>query len=217
MRISELADATGVPTPTIKWYLREGLLPRGTVTARNQAQYDESHVRRLRLIRALVDVGGLSTQQVRDILTLVDDPSTPLPETVGAAHWALARPSETTPSAESLALADRYLQRRGWQVHPASPARVELAGLIELQRAVDPDPAGTTDSVLQGLDRYADAVEALAATEISEVPDDAPAESVVEFIVLGTVIAERTIASLRRLAQESMYLQANGAAPASDA
>ena len=29
--MSELARTTGVPTATIKWYLREGLLPRGEV------------------------------------------------------------------------------------------------------------------------------------------------------------------------------------------
>ena len=49
MRISELAAVTGVTIPTIKFYLREGLLPSGVARAANQADYDETHVRRLRL------------------------------------------------------------------------------------------------------------------------------------------------------------------------
>ena len=53
MRIAELSRDSGVPVPTIKYYVREGLLPPGELTSPNQAQYDASHLRRLRLIRAL--------------------------------------------------------------------------------------------------------------------------------------------------------------------
>ena len=79
MRVSELSQATGVPVPTIKYYLREGLLPRGeTTTSPNQASYGDEHVARLRLIRSLLDVGGLSVATVRDVLAAVDDPGTSL-------------------------------------------------------------------------------------------------------------------------------------------
>ena len=39
MRISELSARTGVPVATIKYYLREGLLPEGERTAPTQATY----------------------------------------------------------------------------------------------------------------------------------------------------------------------------------
>ena len=51
MRISELSSQTGVPVATIKFYLREKLLQEGIRTSATQAQYNESHVARLRLIR----------------------------------------------------------------------------------------------------------------------------------------------------------------------
>ena len=35
MRIAELSQTTGVPVPTIKYYLREGLLPSGELTSPN--------------------------------------------------------------------------------------------------------------------------------------------------------------------------------------
>ena len=38
MRISELSTASGVPVPTLKFYLREGLLPPGDAIAVNQAR-----------------------------------------------------------------------------------------------------------------------------------------------------------------------------------
>ena len=53
MRISALATAADVPLATVKFYLREGLLHPGAATSATQASYDESHVRRIRLIRAL--------------------------------------------------------------------------------------------------------------------------------------------------------------------
>ena len=73
MRISELSRATGVPVATIKFYLREGLVPEGVRTSPNQAQYDDAHVQRLRLVRALVGVGGLSIAATREVLGHIDE------------------------------------------------------------------------------------------------------------------------------------------------
>ena len=41
MRISELSTRSGVPVPTIKYYLREGLVPEGARSSPTQAEYDE--------------------------------------------------------------------------------------------------------------------------------------------------------------------------------
>jgi DNA-binding transcriptional MerR regulator len=78
LRISELARKAGMPIPTVKFYLREGLLPPGTPTARNQARYDESHLERLRVIRAMTTVGGLEIGAVRDLLAVLEDPGVTL-------------------------------------------------------------------------------------------------------------------------------------------
>ncbi|HOZ59840.1 MAG TPA: MerR family transcriptional regulator, partial [Nakamurella multipartita] len=40
VRISELSRASGVPTATIKYYLREKLLHEGVLTSATQARYD---------------------------------------------------------------------------------------------------------------------------------------------------------------------------------
>ena len=62
MRISQLARATGVSVATIKFYLREGLLPRARAP-RDPGPVRRDHVARLRLIRALVGPGGLAVAQ----------------------------------------------------------------------------------------------------------------------------------------------------------
>src|SRR3954469_3247740 len=86
VRIAELSRRSGVSVPTIKFYLREGLLPPGTPTGRNQASYDGAHERRLRLLRALVEVGGLSTAALRQVLLAVDAPVAAVPALLGGAR-----------------------------------------------------------------------------------------------------------------------------------
>lgn len=65
MRIAALSDATGLPVATLKYYLREGLLHPGTATAVNQSAYDDSHIRRARLVRALLELAGRVTAFMR--------------------------------------------------------------------------------------------------------------------------------------------------------
>ncbi len=66
MRISELSRQSGVPVATIKFYLREGLLPDGERTSAHPGPVRREHVARLRLIRALLGPGGLTVAKARD-------------------------------------------------------------------------------------------------------------------------------------------------------
>src|SRR5690242_10733928 len=106
MRISELSRITGLTVPTIKYYIREGLLPAGTAISATQAEYDRAHVDRLRLIRALVEVGRLSITTVSELLATLDappddDPDERVARAVATAHRALsARPAPGAPPPE---------------------------------------------------------------------------------------------------------------------
>ena len=53
MKISDLAKLTGVPKQTIHYYIRSGLLPKPQKLSNNSADYDESFVERIRLIKEL--------------------------------------------------------------------------------------------------------------------------------------------------------------------
>jgi DNA-binding transcriptional MerR regulator len=195
MRISELARRSGLPTATVKYYLREGLLPAGEPTAATQAQYNESHVERLLLIRALLGTGGLSIPAARAVLDVVDDPSTPLHEALGAAHYALPS-SRTDPSPEELDRARGHLRRWGWKTDDASPSLAVLAAALH---ALQTAHFATPDDLL---DRYASAAVTLAEQDVASVPTDSAAEAV-RFVVIGTVLLEPVLLALRRLAQEN--------------
>lgn len=193
MRISELAGRSGVPVGTIKYYLREGLLPAGEPTAATQAQYGQEHVARLGLIRALLGAGGLSIATARTVLAAVDDPATSAHDTIGAAHSALPAVAEGVQP--DLARARAHLARWGWQVHADSPALVRLAQALDALEAAAFD---TTDALL---DRYARAAGELGAQDVAEIPTDSVDETL-HFVVIGTLLLEPVLLSLRRLAQE---------------
>jgi DNA-binding transcriptional MerR regulator len=53
MKIAELAKRTEVPKQTIHYYIRNGLLPKPRKLGSNSAEYDESYVERIRLIKEL--------------------------------------------------------------------------------------------------------------------------------------------------------------------
>jgi DNA-binding transcriptional MerR regulator len=68
LRMRELAEASGVPAPTIKHYLREGLLPEPVKTSRNMAYYPPEFVDRIKLIKRLQEERFLPLKAIKTVL-----------------------------------------------------------------------------------------------------------------------------------------------------
>ncbi|MGE0067172.1 MAG: MerR family transcriptional regulator [Solirubrobacterales bacterium] len=68
LRMGELAEASGVPAPTIKHYLREGLLPEPVKTSRNMAYYPPEFVERIQLIKRLQETRFMPLKAIKAIL-----------------------------------------------------------------------------------------------------------------------------------------------------
>jgi DNA-binding transcriptional MerR regulator len=199
MRMAELSRRTGVPVPTIKYYLREGLLPAGERTSPNQALYDEPHVRRLRMIRALVEVGGLSIAAVRDVLDAADSPDLPPFKVLGEVQDRLG-PAHPASDSEHWQTAQRQvevlIQRHGWRADLASPpARALVAAMASLAELGREDLFGLADV-------YAEAVEKVAEIDVMSVSRGRGIEDLIEGVVIGTVIGEAIMVALRRMAHQ---------------
>ncbi|WP_030214587.1 MerR family transcriptional regulator [Streptomyces bikiniensis] len=197
MRIGELSRRTGVSVPTIKFYVREGLLPPGELTSPNQASYGETHVQRLRLIRALLDVGGLSVAGIRGVIEAIDDPRRPLHTVLGeAADQVVPRYERGDGSgiAEARKRVAELIEARGWRTYEGSPAAESLATALA---ALEEVGHGRFAEIL---DAYADAAERVARVDLEYVAHQVAREELVESVVVGTVIGDAVFAALRRLA-----------------
>lgn len=76
MRIGELADAVGLPTRTIRYYERRGLLPEPERAANGYRVYNDRTLSRLRFIRT-AQAAGLTLAEIRGIIVLRDEGSAP--------------------------------------------------------------------------------------------------------------------------------------------
>ena len=204
MRISQLSVETAVPVATIKYYLREGLMHEGVLSSATQASYDDSHARRLRLIRALLGGAGLSVADARELLGGLDAPPPAGHDLLGIAHHALARPvDESIDTTEVEAMLDGWgWASDGWDVTGKAAVAEALEGVRSAGFEL---PAGI-------LDTYAAAMHDVAAAEIDGVPTDSM-EAAMRYVVLGTVLVEPLLLALRRLAQQSASFERFGARP----
>jgi DNA-binding transcriptional MerR regulator len=204
VRISELAETTGVSLPTLKYYLREGLLMPGIATSRTRAVYDQTHVERVRLIRALIESGGLGIPGVRAVLDALEDPPASAHDFLGVAHRALRPPVEPVDPTEEVV---GWMQDLGWEACVDSPLLGSLARAVADARA-----AGVPLSASDIAD-YAEAVRQIAAVDVTVAAAAASPAAALHTVVVGTVMMDPVLATLRRLAQEVESARVLGARP----
>lgn len=73
MRIGHLADATGTPVETIRFYEREGLIPAAQRSDNNYRVYTAAHADRLAFIRQCRNL-DMTLDEIRSLLRLRESP-----------------------------------------------------------------------------------------------------------------------------------------------
>ncbi len=84
MRIGNLAEATGTPVETIRFYEREGLIPSAQRSDNNYRMYTAAHAERLAFIRHCRNL-DMALDEIRSLLRLRDAP----PEDCGEVNHLL--------------------------------------------------------------------------------------------------------------------------------
>ncbi|WP_406432032.1 MerR family transcriptional regulator [Streptomyces sp. NBC_00631] len=210
MRISELSRRSGVPVATIKYYRREGLLAEGRALNPTTVEYEEEHLQRLRLIRSLIQLGGLSVARTREVLEAVEQPLDAF-ETLAVVHHALPVPSVETSakggedpqdaadegaSVTALARVEALIENMGWRISDASPHRPALAeSLAALSRL-------GTDYTAADLIPYARLATFTADLDFAQLDGIDDQIALAERAVVLSVLFEPVVRLLRRLAQE---------------
>lgn len=115
----ELELESGVGRETIRFYIREGLLPQPERPARNVALYDESFVERIRLINELKTKRYLPLQVIRRILAESEGPNAPEVTSLLALDGQIfpALESTTAPAPEPLEAIARRVGIPAEEIH----------------------------------------------------------------------------------------------------
>ena len=208
MKIGELAEASGVPVPTIKHYLREGLLPEGVKTSRNMAYYPPELVDRIKLIKQLQEERFMPLKAIKSVLDEGPEHARALVELEDRIlERALGEERTRTSAAE---VRERYgvpkdVLDRLEQIELLSPnSRGYSPSDVKIIEAISRFRAGGYDeqigfTVYDTL-RYKTALEELVAQEVEMVMDrlagEVPPERVVEMLESGAQPLQDLIAAL---------------------
>ncbi len=221
MRLAELSRRARVPPSSIKFYIREGLLPAGAVHARNQASYGGQHLERLELIRALREVAGLPLEVVGRVTRELDRgwEGDPFGEAMRAMHGppaAAATPEDSKARAALRSEVIELLHTLPWTTDDERHLHADelAATLQQVRRYLYPDYP------VANLGRYAEIAWLLSETEFALVPGGAPepvqarGDDLAEPMrraILGSILFERIFTSLRRSANVMRSIRtANG-------
>lgn len=208
MRIAELSRRSEFPVSAIKFYIREGLLPPGERTARNQALYSDEHLRRLELIRALRDVCGLGTETTKQVLEAMDDPARerdPIRIAIQATKTAASRRAGGASRDDAaIAEAQAFLDGLEWTIPGDHGEFAEglASALVEMRRLMGADISAAH------LAPYARAAWALSEAEWQLAPPGTPTHPKpgdplshpVRVAILGILLGEPILLTLRRYA-----------------
>ncbi|MFJ3407885.1 MerR family transcriptional regulator [Promicromonospora sp. NPDC090134] len=201
MLISELVRRADVPLATVKFYIREGMLPPGRTTSATRADYDELHLERLRLIRSLTIVAGLPLSRAKRILDIVDQPEGSLYRMLGMAIDALANSQPADPDSDRrYPRAEAALAALGPAYNASDERMTAFAQLDSALLAVE-EVGMPVDAARLRL--YGDHVMAIARTEMDGMPAGDP-RAAVQYAVLGTALYEPVLAAIRRLAHQNL-------------
>jgi DNA-binding transcriptional MerR regulator len=203
MLVSELAERAEVPVATVKYYLREGLLPPGVTTSPRRAEYDESHVRRLRILRLLREIGGAPVSALQAIIDAVDDASLPMHDVLCRISDALSPPLTVDgPDRDARQMVDAVITGVGWSgVRPDASDRVRLAELIQL--VSDEELLTIGDRIIS---YYAQIADGLCRTEIALIDTSKDRAGVLEDMIAGEAAFGEVLALLRRMGHEHYHL-----------
>jgi DNA-binding transcriptional MerR regulator len=193
VRISELSRLSGVSVASIKYYIREGVLPPGESDGPNKARYGDAHLARLRLIRGLIDAAGVSVAGVKQIAAALDA-GIPVNEAFGVAQAAVPITGSVEGSEPSEGSVSRVLD----VVHPRAgehPAVASAARGLDTFVAAD---ELVSDSWLQ---RYAEAAAIVAKADFDELQRRTDPASQTRLVAVGTAVGDVVFQSLRRIAQ----------------
>ncbi|OBJ85701.1 hypothetical protein A9W96_26260 [Mycobacterium sp. 1245852.3] len=154
----------------------------------NQVDYAAHHVTRPQLIRALVDVGGLSVSATSNLLAIFDTADIDVWESVGKSQYAVSSSrTSSVVTADTVAeqTVDALLHKRDWRIRADSPAHRHLLDVCAALQALG------HDDIITALDDYATAIEKVVEIGMPLIEAHRDLGGVIEKVIVGTRLGGR--------------------------
>lgn len=197
MQLHELSQRSGVAPASIKYYLREGLLPPGEAVHATRAEYSASHLERLELIQALRRIVGLNIGQIRGLVKMADDGVPRLDLLAAVQRVVLDLGNYTTAIGGEAAEATAAVVRlRGWPDSP-SDARNALTAHLELMAGLKIAVSATV------LEAYSKAMDDVAGIDIAATTAPESTDRLILTAAVGMHMHSQLLLKLLALAQAS--------------
>ncbi|MUU72741.1 MerR family transcriptional regulator [Pseudarthrobacter sp. GA104] len=197
MQLHELSQRSGVTPASIKYYLREGLLPPGEAVHATRAEYSASHLERLELIQALRRIVGLNIGQIRGLVKMADDGVPRLDLLAAVQRVVLDLGNYTTAIGGEAAEATAAVVRlRGWPDSP-SDARNALTAHLELMAGLKIAVSATV------LEAYSKAMDDVAGIDIAATTAPESTDRLILTAAVGMHMHSQLLLKLLALAQAS--------------
>lgn len=198
VQLKELSRRSGISAASIKYYLREDLLPAGESRHPTLAEYSDVHLVRLELITALRKIVGLSIGQIKTLVSAIDDPEVSFLDLLGKTQ-SLVLGYDLSETDEH-PLTSAVISVKDWP-DVTSDARnalnAHLAHMEELGITVSRD-------IVEG---YADAVERVAQQDIGFVTEEGSRDSAVLTVAVGVHQYDKLLVRMLALAQTSVSIR----------
>ncbi|MDO5634934.1 MAG: MerR family transcriptional regulator [Micrococcus sp.] len=201
MKLQELAARSGISAASIKFYLREGVLPPGRLKNATTASYEDRHLERLAFIRTMRHLVRAPLTQIRHVTRLIDNTDVPLLDVMEACQCvalgldpAASRQPPGSPDDDAEATAAHLARLMGW---PNIPTRAR-ASMVETLRALKDEGVSVSADSLAA---HAMAVTPLARANVGGVlPGGASRDAVARSVLLGTHAHTRMLAAVSAMA-----------------
>ena len=129
MLIGQLADALEIPTRTIRFYERKGLLPEPQRADNGYRVYDDATLARLRFIRT-AQAAGLTLAEIASIIHVRDDGTAPCSHVDSLLETKLAEVRDRRRQLAALEAELAQLLDRSRQLDPADCTAGEICHIF---------------------------------------------------------------------------------------
>lgn len=194
MKLGELARESGTSTASIKYWIREGVLPPGELRNQTTAVYDRRHVERIALITTLRAEYDAPMDRIRGLTRLIDDPQASLLDVMEACQVLATGMAVAAQRDEAqAALIGELHDRMGW-------LRFDSVASSALTRALADSARVGYPYDLDDLLHYARALEPIASADIGSIQPEGTRDAVARNVLVASAAQHRVLVAMNQLA-----------------